>query len=44
MEDDLDAELRFHIDREAEELERRGIPPVDARRQARLAFGGFERM
>jgi predicted permease len=44
MDDDLDAELRFHIDRETEELERRGIPPVDARRQARLAFGGFELM
>ncbi len=42
MEADLDAELRFHIDREAEELERRGIPRAEAMRRARIAFGGLE--
>ena len=44
MEDDLDTELRFHIDRESEELERRGVPQQTARRQARVAFGGLELM
>ena len=43
MEDDLDAELRFHIEREADELERRrGVPRAEAERLARVAFGGLE--
>ena len=43
MEDDLDAELRFHLEREAEELERRrGVPRAEAERLARVGFGGFE--
>ncbi|HEY6223999.1 MAG TPA: ABC transporter permease, partial [Gemmatimonadales bacterium] len=36
---ELDAELEFHIACDAEARERRGIPPGEARRQARLAFG-----
>jgi predicted permease len=36
---ELDAELEFHIARDAEARERRGIPAAEARRQARLAFG-----
>lgn len=42
IEDDLDTELRFHLDRESEELERRGLTHEAARRQARIAFGGLE--
>ena len=43
MERDLDAELRFHITREAEKYERLGMAPDDALRRARLAFGGMDR-
>jgi predicted permease len=39
---ELDAELRFHIERQAEELEQRGLSRDEALRQARLAFGGVE--
>ena len=39
---DLDAEIEDHLAREAEALERSGLSPADARRQARLAFGGLE--
>ena len=42
MDDDLDAELRDHIERQAGEFERRGMPRDQALRQARLAFGGLE--
>ena len=43
MEDDLDAELRFHLEREAEELaRRRGVSYAEATRLARVAFGGLE--
>lgn len=43
MEADLDAELRFHLEREAEELERRrGVSRAEADRLARVAFGGVE--
>src|SRR5918995_249973 len=41
---ELDDELRFHVDMEAEELARtRGLEPGEARRQALVAFGGVER-
>src|SRR5205085_7293819 len=39
---DLDAEIKDHLAREAEALERSGLSPADARREARLAFGGLE--
>ena len=39
---DLDAEIRFHIERETEARVRAGISLAEARRQARLAFGGIE--
>ncbi len=42
MERELDAELRFHIEREAEKYERAGVPRAEALRRARLAFGGVE--
>jgi len=45
MDRDMDEELRFHIEMEAEELVRtRGLSPHEARRQAILAFGGMERV
>jgi len=44
MERELDAELRFHVDRETEKLVRQGVPPAEAQRQARVAFGGIDRI
>lgn len=44
LEHELDEELRAHVAMEAEELVRtRGLAPEEARRQARIAFGGVER-
>lgn len=40
VEAELDDELRFHLEKEVEKLEQRGMSPEAARRQARLAFGG----
>jgi len=42
VERDLADEVRFHLDREAEKLAAGGIPADEARRRARLAFGGVE--
>ncbi|MDE3181157.1 MAG: ABC transporter permease, partial [Acidobacteriota bacterium] len=36
---ELDEELRFHIEQEAEKREQSGLPRAEALRQARLAFG-----
>src|SRR5216684_8983960 len=44
MEDQLDKELRFHIEQHMSQLIERGIPPDEARRQARLALGGPEQV
>ena len=44
MERELDDELRFHLERETEKLMRMGMSRDDATRQARLAFGGVERI
>ncbi|HEY1249956.1 MAG TPA: ABC transporter permease [Thermoanaerobaculia bacterium] len=43
MESDLDAELRFHLDREIEKNERRGMTPEEARTEALRQFGGVEK-
>jgi len=43
MEAELDEEVRFHLDMEAEKLVRSGMPPGEARRRALLAFGGVDR-
>lgn len=43
FEDSLDAELRFHLAARAEDLERRGLSPDAARRQAAIELGGAER-
>jgi len=40
VEAEMHEELRFHFEKEVEKLERRGIAPVEARRRARIAFGG----
>jgi predicted permease len=44
MERELDAELRAHIEHQAEAFERGGLPPDEARRRAVIAFGGLEPM
>jgi putative ABC transport system permease protein len=41
---DLDDELRFHIEQEAGKLEASGVPANEAMRQARVAFGGVDRI
>src|SRR5262245_2631942 len=40
----MDEELEFHIDRETEQLVRAGLPPDEARRRARLSFGGVDQV
>ena len=40
---EMDAEMRFHIDMEAAELERMGLSPAEARRRALATFGGVQR-
>lgn len=44
LEDQLEKELRFHLDRHTEDLVARGEAPDAARRQARLALGGPEQV
>ena len=38
-EQDLDEELRYHVERQIELNIQRGMPPAEARRQALLQFG-----
>ena len=40
---DLDEEMRFHVQMEADRLRRNGAPPKEARRQAMILFGGMNR-
>lgn len=41
---EMDEEMRFHIEMEAERLQReRGLDAVEARRRAAIAFGGLEK-
>ena len=40
---ELDEEMRHHIELEARDLVERGMDPAEARRQARMAFGGVDR-
>lgn len=42
VEQELDEELRFHVDMEADAHVRRGLPESEARRQALLDLGGIE--
>src|SRR5271166_1109154 len=40
----LDKEMRFHLEQHASDLMARGCDPEEARRQARLALGGPEQV
>ena len=42
MSDDIEEELRAHLQHRADDLERSGRKRVEAERQARIEFGGFE--
>src|SRR5256885_2130190 len=44
LEADLAKEVRFHLDQHAADLIARGVEPDEARRRARLAFGGPEQV
>src|SRR5688500_20201064 len=41
---DMDAEMSFHLEMEAADFERSGLPPDEARRRARQTFGGVQRV
>src|SRR5438477_7995357 len=43
MENEMDAELRFHIEAFAEDLVRSGVPSDEALRRARIRFGRIAR-
>jgi len=43
VEDDMEAELRSHIQHRADDLERSGVNRAEAERLARIEFGGRER-
>jgi putative ABC transport system permease protein len=43
MENEMDAELRVHMEPYAEDLQRKGAPREEAVRRARIEFGGVER-
>jgi predicted permease len=43
IEDDMEEELRSHIQDRADDLERSGLDRAEAERRARLEFGGHER-
>jgi hypothetical protein len=44
LEEELDKELRFHLEQQAADLQERGADPAEARRLARVAFGGPEQI
>jgi putative ABC transport system permease protein len=44
MEEELEKELRFHLDQHSADLIAQGLDPEEARRQARLALGGPEQV
>jgi predicted permease len=44
MEEQLEKELRFHLEQHARELIAQGYDPMEARRLARLALGGAEQV
>ena len=44
MEEQLDKELRFHLDQQTADLIAQGLDPDEARRRARLALGGPEQV
>jgi predicted permease len=44
LEDQLEKELRFHLEQHTADLMAQGLQPADARRQARLALGGLDQV
>jgi putative ABC transport system permease protein len=44
VEDDIDAELRFHLDRQVQAHVARGLDHDEAMRRARLEFGGLDQI
>ena len=42
VETELEAELRYHLDRQIEQNLARGMAPAEAERQARILVGGVE--
>jgi len=44
LERELDKELRFHLERQVEDLIAKGVEPQQARRQAKLTFGGADQI
>lgn len=43
IDEDMDEELRSHIQHRADDLEHGGLPRPEAERRARIEFGGYER-
>ncbi|HKV27626.1 MAG TPA: ABC transporter permease [Candidatus Acidoferrales bacterium] len=43
VDDDMDAELRAHIQSRADDLERSGLLRAEAERRARIEFGGYQK-
>jgi hypothetical protein len=43
FEADMETEMQFHLERRADDLVRRGVPPAEAVRLARLEFGSIEK-
>jgi predicted permease len=44
LEEQLEKELRFHLEQHTADLMARGLPPGEARREARMALGGPEQV
>ena len=44
QDEEFEDELRFHLEQETELLRRKGLDAHEARREARLRFGGVERV
>jgi predicted permease len=43
FENEMDEEMRFHIESRAADLERQGLPQAEAARRARIEFGSIEK-
>lgn len=43
FEQEMDEELRSHIQNRADDLQRSGLPRAEAERQARIEFGGYQK-
>jgi hypothetical protein len=42
LDQSMDDEMRFHIEERAADLQRSGLPEDEAKRKARIEFGGKE--